>query len=183
MVTPAQALDWDPSSPAPGGLEPLRRLANTLDHYRGRDTLGDVALAEATLAGLGLLGPGERLAPDDLERVRAFRAAVRSVFVEDEALGSPWPGPGLRVVVGGVGQVDLEPTAAGLAGRLADLAVELVVARRTGQLARLKACANPGCRWLFWDASRPGTGRWCSMQVCGDQHKARSYRARQRRQP
>jgi hypothetical protein len=181
MVTPMRSPDWDPSHPAPGVLEVVRRFANTLDLYRGRDLLIDVEQAKITLRGLGLLAEGEQLAKGELERVRRVRSAVRSVFIDEEEA----PARGLSalefriVFLGGV--VGIEATNAGLWGRLTDLCVEIVVADRTGALSRLRACANPGCRWLFWDTSRPGTGRWCSMQVCGGQHKARSYRARRKR--
>lgn len=48
------------------------------------------------------------------------------------------------------------------------------------RIRRLKLCANDACRWAFWDLSRPGTGKWCSMQVCGGRSKAREYRRRRR---
>jgi len=181
MVTPVRPPDWDPSHRAPGELELIRQFANTVDLYRGRDLLADVDQAAATLRTLGLLADGEPFGNSELEQARGFRTAVRSVFVDDE----PSPGPGLpavefRIIFSGVGRVGTETTATGLWGRLSDLSVELWLADRTGKLSRLKACANPGCRWLFWDPSRPGTGRWCSMQVCGGQQKARNYRARKR---
>ncbi|MFC4899345.1 CGNR zinc finger domain-containing protein [Streptosporangium amethystogenes subsp. fukuiense] len=37
-----------------------------------------------------------------------------------------------------------------------------------GTWARLKACANDGCRWAFHDHSRSRTGRWCSMRLRGN---------------
>jgi hypothetical protein len=181
MVTPERSPYWDPSRRAPGRLELIRLFANTVDVYRGRDLLAEVDQAGMTLRTLGLLADGEQLGEGELERVRGFREAIRSVFVDDEA--APLPELSqleFRVVLNGVRDIGVEAIGTGLWGRLSDLSVELLIADRTGQLSRLKACANPQCRWLFWDASRPGTGRWCSMQVCGGQHKARSYRARQR---
>ena len=181
MVTLDRPRDWDPSHHAPGRLELVRQFANTVDLYRGHDLLADVDQAGVTLRTLGLLADVELFGEGELEQARGFQAGVRSVFVDDELA----PGPGLpalefRVIFSGVGRIGVEPTGTGLWGRLSDLSVELWVADRTGELSRLKACANPRCRWLFWDPSRPGTGRWCSMQVCGGQHKARNYRARQR---
>lgn len=46
--------------------------------------------------------------------------------------------------------------------------------------ARVKECAGPDCTILFLDTSRPGTRRWCSMEVCGNQVKSASLRARRR---
>lgn len=48
------------------------------------------------------------------------------------------------------------------------------------QRRRVRACANPDCERLFYDDSRPGQRRWCSPERCGDQARARAYRARHR---
>jgi predicted RNA-binding Zn ribbon-like protein len=58
-------------------------------------------------------------------------------------------------------------------------AVDLLL---TGDPARVKRCAGPGggCGWLFYDVSRNGSRRWCSMEGCGSQAKMRRYRARGR---
>jgi hypothetical protein len=182
MVTPTNPPDWDPSRPAPGPLEVIRRFVNTLDVYRVRDSLADREQAEAALRGIGLLLDGERISARDLTRIRELRGAIRSHFVaEDSAPAGSIPEVELRVVIGARGTVEVVATEGSLWGRLSSLCFELYIAERTGQLTRLKACANPGCRWLFWDASRPGTGRWCSMRVCGGQLKARAYRMRRQR--
>lgn len=43
---------------------------------------------------------------------------------------------------------------------------------------RLRPCANSECRLFFVDRSRAGTGRWCSMAVCGNRMKARRHHSR-----
>ena len=48
-------------------------------------------------------------------------------------------------------------------------------------LSRLRVCANPRCHWVFYDGTRSGTRRWCTMAVCGNQAKLRRYRQRLRR--
>ena len=40
---------------------------------------------------------------------------------------------------------------------------------------RVRRCANPECLWLFIDASRMGTRRWCDMTSCGNRAKARRH--------
>ena len=60
-------------------------------------------------------------------------------------------------------------------------AVRAVVAHdelNRDQPGRLRPCANSECRLFFVDRSRPGTGRWCSMAVCGNRLKARRHQAR-----
>jgi predicted RNA-binding Zn ribbon-like protein len=50
----------------------------------------------------------------------------------------------------------------------------------TGDWPRLKACADAGCRWAFYDASRNRGGAWCEMRICGNRNKDRRFRARRR---
>jgi predicted RNA-binding Zn ribbon-like protein len=49
---------------------------------------------------------------------------------------------------------------------------------RSDRLARLKQCAN--CRWVFLDASKNASRRWCSMAHCGTGAKVAATRARRR---
>jgi predicted RNA-binding Zn ribbon-like protein len=46
----------------------------------------------------------------------------------------------------------------------------------SGSLDRLKHCV--GCHWLFLDASRNRSRRWCTMEVCGTHEKMRRYVAK-----
>jgi predicted RNA-binding Zn ribbon-like protein len=62
------------------------------------------------------------------------------------------------------------------------IASSAVVLLRTGQLSRIKVCANPrSCGWLFYDHSKNNSRRWCSMEECGNQEKSRAYYARRKR--
>ena len=57
-------------------------------------------------------------------------------------------------------------------------AVELLT---TGDPWRTKVCENPyGCGWLFYDGSKNGSRRWCSMEGCGSQVKMRRQYAKRR---
>ena len=47
-----------------------------------------------------------------------------------------------------------------------------------GAWERLKTCANGRCGWAFYDRSKNRSGRWCSMDVCGNRAKTRAYRSR-----
>jgi predicted RNA-binding Zn ribbon-like protein len=55
-------------------------------------------------------------------------------------------------------------------------AVELVT---SGAFDRMKAC--PGCGFVFIDASKNRSRRWCSMDDCGTDEKIRRYIARRSR--
>jgi predicted RNA-binding Zn ribbon-like protein len=45
---------------------------------------------------------------------------------------------------------------------------------------RLRTCASEDCGIPFVDVSRPGRRRWCEDARCGDRHRQRTHRARQR---
>jgi predicted RNA-binding Zn ribbon-like protein len=44
---------------------------------------------------------------------------------------------------------------------------------------KIRKCSN--CVLHFYDASKKGTRRWCSMQMCGNRAKVATYAARHRR--
>jgi predicted RNA-binding Zn ribbon-like protein len=56
-------------------------------------------------------------------------------------------------------------------------AADLIVAAREN---RVRQCANDACRWLFLDASRNASRRWCDMSACGNRAKARRHYLKQR---
>jgi predicted RNA-binding Zn ribbon-like protein len=45
--------------------------------------------------------------------------------------------------------------------------------------SRLRKCANPDCVLRFYDVSKAGARRWCSMSTCGNRAKYRTHHARQ----
>lgn len=59
--------------------------------------------------------------------------------------------------------------------RVARSAAELLTAEEIG---RLKLCDAHDCGWLFIDASRNRSRRWCDMAECGNRAKARRFRER-----
>ena len=74
----------------------------------------------------------------------------------------------------------LGPAHGGLDGALARLLAIIDNASCDGTWERLKVCAEQTCRYAFYDHSRNRSGSWCSMAVCGNRAKARSYRERRR---
>ena len=66
-----------------------------------------------------------------------------------------------------------------------DWVIAEVVASATELMAeaepvRLKACANPGCTWMFWDESKNVSRRWCDPRTCGNLVTVREFRRRKR---
>jgi predicted RNA-binding Zn ribbon-like protein len=58
---------------------------------------------------------------------------------------------------------------------LAQATADFLLSDRSSQL---RCCASETCRWLFLDASKNQTRRWCDMKVCGNRMKARRFHAR-----
>ncbi|MFZ0818933.1 MAG: CGNR zinc finger domain-containing protein [Candidatus Acidiferrales bacterium] len=49
-----------------------------------------------------------------------------------------------------------------------------------GPRAPIRKCANPGCGLFFYDDSRTGRRRWCSMAVCGNRAKVAAHYRREK---
>ena len=49
------------------------------------------------------------------------------------------------------------------------------------EVQRLKQCEGPACSAVFYDESKPGTRRWCSMELCGRDAKVRALETRRRK--
>src|SRR3954451_2800334 len=71
--------DWD--RPAPGGLHLVQQLVNSADLEEGTDELSDPEALGAWLGEPDLAAAGERFDAAGLERVIAFREAVRRLLL------------------------------------------------------------------------------------------------------
>lgn len=131
------------------------------------------------------------LEPAALDRIRRVRAALRGVvdavverrppdpshLAELNGLLAVQPGPVLVAVADGVA-VAARPVPDPIAGALTRLVEPLVELLESGDRERLRTCANPACRWAFYDQSRGRRRRWCEMATCGNRAKAARHRAR-----
>ena len=68
------------------------------------------------------------------------------------------------------------PPEAAVLGPIAWSAVGLL---ETTPFDRIKECPGDGCGWLFLDASKNNSRRWCDMATCGNRLKGRRHRERQ----
>ena len=72
------------------------------------------------------------------------------------------------------------PSEGGVKGALGQILAIAFLADLDGRWTDLKVCADEDCRSVFYDRSRNHSGRWCSMQACGNRNKVRAWRERQR---
>jgi predicted RNA-binding Zn ribbon-like protein len=89
------------------------------------------------------------------------------------AAARPVPAPRLDAE-GGLSWWADEPVAATLSLVARDV-LDLV---GSGAIDRVRNCADPTCRALFYDGSRPGSRRWCSMDACGNRAKKATLRSK-----
>jgi predicted RNA-binding Zn ribbon-like protein len=160
----------------------IQAFCNTRNIETGTDELDAGWLTE-----LGLMQDGSPMDAADLARARAAREALRELALANagEAADVAAAGRTLdrqasrsRLVVRFSPDASVEAAADGVDGALGRLLAAAATAMADGSWRRLKACHAETCRWVFYDRSRNASRRWCSMGICGNRSKARSYRAR-----
>jgi len=140
---------------------------NTYDTETDADSIADQASWEAWSASHDLPPAGA------VATALTVRDGLRAVAAGDA------PATELTIPVA-AGLVDGRPRTVPLdaAGAILLASVRLADA---GDWPRIKLCAAETCRWAFLDESRNRSRSWCSMDVCGNRAKARSFRSRARR--
>jgi predicted RNA-binding Zn ribbon-like protein len=175
---------------APGSLELVERFVNTLEIDEDADELGTPEALGVWLAANDLAPAGVAWTQADLDRVVDLRECLRELLLANTggapdpaavasvvALGREAP---LAVTIDAEGRTGLEPVGHGVDAVLGRLLAIVAEAQAAGTWSRMKACHAEDCHWAFYDSSRNRSRTWCSMSVCGNRAKARSYRARAR---
>lgn len=174
-----------------GRLRLVRELVNTYDVESGTEALPTPADLRQWLRHQKLMDADATVTYADLERAVRLREALRDLLAANhdgtkaeraaEILTATARHSRLRIHFTPSGDCRLVPAASSDVDRaLGELLVVVAEAMSDGRWRRLKVCRNGGCRWAFYDTSRGGTGKWCSMAVCGNRRKARAWRERQR---
>ncbi|MEW1612842.1 MULTISPECIES: CGNR zinc finger domain-containing protein [unclassified Streptomyces] len=170
-------------NPAPAELEPVEAFCNTATLLHHEDELARPETAGAWLRAHGCpeaVGPGGLAALTEArETVRAFlveRTSPEALDALNRLIHSVAGAPTVRPD----GTLALRPAGDEPVARIVRIVLEsLLRDGLTGRhAARLKACAAPECRWVFYDRAPSSNGLWCDMDVCGARHKMRAYRAR-----
>jgi hypothetical protein len=175
---------------APEPLALVQAFANTVaeeGHFRW-EAIGDPDSLRSWLSSRWLLADGERVGEADVARAKEVRKALRSLLAANNgreadaaairALNLATERARLTVRFGADGRATLEPGAGGVDGALGRVLAAVHASMEEGIWGRLKSCANATCGWAFYDRSKNRSGRWCSMEVCGNRTKTRAYRRR-----
>jgi predicted RNA-binding Zn ribbon-like protein len=182
--------DSSPEKRAPEPLYRLQRFVNSVDLDRREEDLSSPEALREWLAHWDLMDEDEPVTEADLRRAVDAREGLRALLVANnggpldtaavERLNRAASRASLRVRFGGDVGPTPEPDAAGVDGALARLMGIAATAAADGTWQRLKACPRENCHWAFYDRSKNRSGKWCTMDVCGNVEKARAYRQRQR---
>ena len=161
-------------------------FANTR-YWRGQDSPTETLNTPADLAAWAKAPKAP--APRDFERALELRETIHRLFDavaqgkapasrDFEGLNAALAGaPARTVLKRGKETFDWEVdmgsgTALALLAPVLWSAGDLLA---SGKLDKIRRCANPECLYLFFDESRAGKRRWCTMSSCGNRAKARRH--------
>ncbi len=173
---------------APGELELVRSFLNSNDIDEGVDELATPDLLRKWLKSNGLPVGGDSIGEPDRRRVVDLREALRGLALANngeplerdcvETFNRVAAGAPLTVRLDAGEGPALEPATEGTDAGLGALLGIVFRSMADGTWSRMKACREDTCQWAFYDYSKNRSGTWCSMAVCGNRAKARSYRRR-----
>lgn len=175
-------------APAPAPLDLVQDFVNTEIPEWHRDDVATPAALRDWLARRGLAAAGDPVEAELFVAARALRSALRELALAN-TLGDPPDRPRraaldaalarfpLSIRMGDDGPV-VAPAGEGAERGLAAIVAAVAAASHDGSWARLKACRQATCGWVFYDVSRNRSSSWCSMRVCGGREKARTHRRR-----
>jgi predicted RNA-binding Zn ribbon-like protein len=169
-------------------LDLVRDFVNTLDFETGIDRISSSDELAMWFSEQGLVD--DLVEPTELEHADALavREAIRDLLLAnngveaDAAAASKTLEEAGRKAHLGVrfenGRPLLAPEGDGASAALGRIVATVAELAPTDEWKRLKGCRDENCRVAFYDKSRNRSRAWCSMEVCGNREKARSFRAR-----
>jgi predicted RNA-binding Zn ribbon-like protein len=169
-------------------LDLVRDYVNTFDFETGIDSISSpdelaVWFSEQGLAG-DLVEPTEEEHADAVavrEAIRDLLLANNGVDADAEAASQTLEAAGRAANLGvrfENGRPLLAPEGDGARAAIGHIVAAVAELAPTDEWKRLKGCRDENCRVAFYDKSRNRSRAWCSMEVCGNREKARSFRQR-----
>jgi predicted RNA-binding Zn ribbon-like protein len=159
---------YDVPRAAPEPLRAVQQFVNSIDREHQLDWLDDWFVEHGPV--------------DEPERARPLREAFRALALANNGL--PLDPAAVETINAAAKRLSLGIDEAARVqlddgGDPLDRLVAIALrAMLDGSWQRLKACRN--CSWSFYDGSPNRSATWCSMQLCGNRAKTRTYRTRRR---
>jgi predicted RNA-binding Zn ribbon-like protein len=169
-------------------LDLVRDFVNTLDFETGIDRIASADELAMWFSEQGLVDdlvePSEEEHADALavrEAIRELLLANNGVDADADAASRTLEEAGRRARLGvrfEDGRPVLAPEGDGAQAAIGRIVATVAELAQTDEWKRLKTCRDETCRVVFYDQSRNRSRAWCSMEVCGNREKARSFRKR-----
>ncbi|MBB6669132.1 CGNR zinc finger domain-containing protein [Cohnella nanjingensis] len=137
--------------------------------------------------------PDAPLSEGDLAELRQLRAWLRGIVQRANA-SLPLPPNDIERMNGYLGQssgtwrfsvnddnayrIDRQPTDRNLAWLESEIVLSFARLLTDGEPKRLKICENDRCKWIFYDASKNKSRKWCDHGICGNLMNVRRHRER-----
>jgi predicted RNA-binding Zn ribbon-like protein len=169
-------------------LDLVRDYVNTLDFETGIDRISSPDELATWFSEEGLVD--DIVEPTDEEHADALavREAIRQLLLANNGVEADTAAASKTLEAAGReaglmvrfenGRPLLAPEDAGTRGAIGRIVATVAELASTEEWKRLKTCRDETCRVAFYDQSRNRSRAWCSMEVCGNREKARSFRAR-----
>ena len=172
-------------------LELVRDFVNTRDYETGSDRIATPEELALWFSEQGLVDDLVEPTGEEVADALAVREAIRELLLlhngveADAGEASRTLEEAGRKAQLGVrfenGRPVLAPEDDGARGATGRIVATVAALAPTDEWKRLKTCRDEHCRVAFYDQSRNRSRAWCSMEVCGNREKARSFRKRHAR--
>jgi predicted RNA-binding Zn ribbon-like protein len=169
-------------------LDLVRDYVNTLDIETGIDRISSPDELAMWFSEQGLVD--DLVEPDGREHADALavREAIRQLLLANNGIAADAEAASKTLETAGrkaglgvrfeSGRPVLAPEGDGASAAIGRIVATVAELATTEEWKRLKGCRDENCRVAFYDKSRNRSRAWCSMEVCGNREKARSFRAR-----
>jgi predicted RNA-binding Zn ribbon-like protein len=169
-------------------IDLVRDYVNTFDFETGIDAIATPDELAMWFSEQGLVDDLVEPSDEELADAVAVREAIRDLLLthngveaDSEAASKTLEEAGRKAHLGvrfEDGRPVLAPEDDGARGALGRIVATVAELAPTDEWKRLKTCRDETCRVVFYDKSRNRSRAWCSMEVCGNREKARSFRQR-----
>jgi predicted RNA-binding Zn ribbon-like protein len=169
-------------------LDLVRDYVNTRDFETGIDRISTPDELAMWFSEQGLVDDLVEPTDEEVTDALAVREAIRELLLANNGVGADTAEASKTLEEAGRearlgvrfenGRPVLAPEGDGARGAIGRLVATVAELAPTGEWKRLKTCRDEHCRVAFYDQSRNRSRAWCSMEVCGNREKARSFRKR-----
>jgi predicted RNA-binding Zn ribbon-like protein len=169
-------------------LDLVRDYVNTLDLETGIDRISSPDELAEWFSEQGLVDDLVEPTAREHSDAIAVREAIRELLLANNGVAADADGASKTLEAAGRearlgvrfegGRPILAPEGDGTRAAIGRIVASVAELAPTDEWKRLKGCRDEQCRVAFYDKSRNRSRAWCSMEVCGNREKARSFRAR-----